>query len=110
MSKKPIFRVVFQNNNKQYELYVRAVYQSDMYGFIEIEEFVFGEVSGVIVDPTEEKLKNEFVDVKRSYIPLHNLIRIDEVDKEGVAKIRDVKPSDNVTKLPLGSKKDKKTD
>jgi len=110
MSKKPIFRVVFQNNNKQYELYVKAVYQSDMYGFIEIEEFVFGEVSGVIVDPTEEKLKNEFVDVKRSYIPLHNLIRIDEVDKEGVAKIRDVKPSDNVTKLPLGSKKDKKTD
>ena len=110
MSKKPIFRVVFQNNNKQYELYVKAVYQSDMYGFIEIEEFVFGEVSGVIVDPTEEKLKNEFVDVKRSYIPLHNLIRIDEVDKEGVAKIRDVKPSDNVTKLLLGSKKDKKTD
>ena len=31
-----------------------------MYGFIEIEAFVFGERSQMIVDPAEERLKNEF--------------------------------------------------
>ena len=34
--------------------------QSDMYGFIVIENIVFGENTSVVVDPTEEKLKTEF--------------------------------------------------
>ena len=82
---EPIYKVIFQNQNEIYEVYARHVYQSDMYGFIEIEEFVFGERSKLLVDPSEEKLKNEFAEVSRSYIPIHSLIRIDEVEKEGVA-------------------------
>lgn len=100
MASQSIFRVVFQNDNKMYELYAKAVYQSEMYGFIEVEDFVFGERSNVIVDPVEEKLKNEFLDVKRSYIPMHNLVRIDEVEKEGVPTIREVKLSGKVTQFP----------
>jgi hypothetical protein len=69
-----------------------------MYGFIEIEDFVFGERSKMIVDPGEEKLKNEFSAVARTYIPMHALIRIDEVEKEGVGKISDYK-GENVTPL-----------
>jgi hypothetical protein len=42
-----------------------------------------------LVDPGEEKLKNEFSGVKRSYIPLQAIIRIDEVEKEGAARISD---------------------
>lgn len=105
MSNKATFRVVFQNHNNVYELYARAVYQSEMYGFIEVEDFVFGERSNVIVDPSEEKLKNEFTDVKRSYIPVHNLIRIDEVEKEGVATMTEVKSSDKVMPFPTRNKK-----
>jgi hypothetical protein len=56
----------------------------------------------MIVDPAEEKLKLEFADVKRSYIPMHNLLRIDEVEKEGSGKIRDIKPNDKVTAFPIG--------
>lgn len=95
---EPVYKVIFQNQNEVYEVYARHVYQSDMYGFIEIEEFVFGERSQMIVDPSEEKLKNEFSSVSRSYIPMHSLIRIDEVEKEGVPKITE-SSGDNVTKL-----------
>jgi len=79
-------------------VYARHVYQSDMYGFVEIEEFIFGERSQLLVDPSEDKLKNEFASVSRSYIPMHSLIRIDEVEKEGVAKIVASK-GENVTAI-----------
>ncbi len=102
---EPVYKVIFQNQNEIYEVYAKHVYQSDMYGFVEIEEIVFGENSQMIVDPSEEKLKNEFKSVTRSYIPMHSLIRIDEVEKEGVAKISE-SLGENVTKLhtarPIG--------
>ncbi len=97
---EPIYKVIFLNQNQVYEVYAKHVYQSDMYGFIEIEEFVFGERSQMIVDPSEERLKNEFASVARSYIPIHSLVRIDEVEKEGVSKISDYK-GENVTQLNL---------
>jgi hypothetical protein len=40
-----------------------------------------------VVDPSEEKLKTEFADVSRTYIPLQAVIRIDEVAREGANKI-----------------------
>lgn len=102
MSENAIYKVIFHNQNQVYEVYAREIYQSDMYGFIEVEEFVFGERSGVLVDPGEEKLKSEFNGVTRSYIPMHSVIRIDEVEKEGVAKVAESKGGfDKVTHLPL---------
>ena len=95
-----IYKVIFLNQNQVYEVYAKHVYQSDMYGFIEIEAFVFGEHSQMIVDPAEERLKNEFAAVSRSYIPMHALIRIDEVEKEGIAKISDAKGT-NVTQINM---------
>jgi hypothetical protein len=95
-----IYKVIFLNQNQVYEVYAKHVYQSDMYGFIEIEAFVFGERSQMIVDPAEERLKNEFAAVSRSYIPMHALIRIDEVEKEGVAKISDAQGT-NVTQINM---------
>jgi hypothetical protein len=99
---QPIYKVIFQNQNKVYEVYARQIFQSDMWGFIEIEEFIFGERSKILVDPSEEKLKNEFGGVNRSYIPMHSIIRIDEVEKEGAAKISDGTGGDtNVSAFPL---------
>ncbi len=96
----PIYKVIFHNQNQVYELYARAIYQSDMYGFIEVEEFVFGEKSQLVVDPSEEKLKTEFASVTRSYIPMHSIVRIDEVEKEGTGKIVEVK-GDKVAQFPF---------
>lgn len=97
----PIYKVVFYNQGQVYEVYARAIYQSEMYGFIEVEEFVFGERSQMIVDPGEEKLKSEFSNVKRSYIPMHSIVRIDEVEKEGAGKVTDIQPGDKVAHFPF---------
>lgn len=91
MSSTPIYKVIFHNLNQVYEVYARTIYQSEMYGFVELEEFLFGERAKIVVDPGEEKLKGEFAGVKRSFIPMHNIIRIDEVDQEGVVKVTDIK-------------------
>lgn len=102
MSKQPVYKVIFQNGGQVFEVFARQIFQSDMWGFIEIEELVFGERSAVLVDPSEEKLKNEFAGVKRSYVPLHSVIRIDEVEKEGAARVSDAAPSGaKVAHLPF---------
>ena len=75
-----IYKITFLNKGKVYEVFVKQVYQSDLYGFIEIENYVFDEKTQLVVDPSEEKLKSEFKGVKRSYIPMQAIIRIDEVD------------------------------
>ncbi len=87
MSKKSTYRVTFHNQGKVYEIYARKVHQSGMFGFIEIEDLLFGEKSSVVVDPSEENLKSEFNGVQRTYIPMHSVVRIDEVEKTGHPKI-----------------------
>lgn len=104
----PIYKVIFYNQSQVFEVYARAIYQSEMYGFIEVEEFVFGERSQLVVDPSEERLKNEFDSVKRSYIPMHSIIRVDEVEKEGLPKVIPVSAGDKVTPFPFGSVAPKK--
>jgi hypothetical protein len=95
-----VFKVIFLNQGKVYELYAKAVHQGELYGFVEIEELLFGEASQLLVDPAEERLKSEFQGVKRSLIPIHAVIRIDEVEKEGQSKIREVGKTANVTPFP----------
>ncbi|AGA90263.1 hypothetical protein Thimo_1473 [Thioflavicoccus mobilis 8321] len=98
-----VFRVAFFNQGKVYEVYARRVRQSELYGFIEIEEILFGEASSVLVDPAEERLKTEFKGVQRSMIPIHAVVRIDEVAKEGTGKIHEVGERSNVTPFPSPS-------
>lgn len=102
----PLYRVIFVQNEQTYEIYARYLTEESLMGFIEIEELVFNETrSEVLVDPSEEKLRATFKNVKRSYIPLHAILRIDEVRKEGVARIVSsdtaTKKKDNVSHLPL---------
>ena len=51
---KSIYKVVFINQGKVYEVFARQVYQAEMYGFVVVEELIFGERSTVVVDPGEE--------------------------------------------------------
>jgi len=102
MAVQSVYKVIFQNGKQVFEVFARQIYQSDMWGFIEVEEFVFGERSQILVDPGEEKLKNEFSGVRRSYIPMQAIIRIDEVDKEGSSKISSIAPVEgNVASFPV---------
>ena len=95
-----IYKVMFVNQGKIYEVYARKVGHGNLFGFIEIEELVFGERSTVVLDPTEERIKAEFEGVKRSYLPMHSVLRIDEVKKQGVSKISTYEGS-NVAQFPM---------
>jgi hypothetical protein len=94
------YRIFYINQREIYEIYARKVYQSDLWGFIEVEELVFGERSQVVLDPAEDRLKSEFAGVSRVHIPLNAILRIDEVEKEGPVKIHDGK-GEKVTPFPL---------
>ena len=109
MSDTPIYKIIFFSLGQIYEIYARQIYQSDLYGFIEVEQLVFGERSQMLVDPSEERLKSEFEGVNRSYIPMHSVVRIDEVAKEGVGKISEAKGS-NVAPFPMPAFTPKGTD
>ena len=86
------------NQGKVYELYARKVAHGSMLGFVEIEELVFDERSSVVLDPSEERIKDEFAGVKRSFLPMHSVLRIDEVSKRGASKITQFEG--NVTAFP----------
>jgi hypothetical protein len=96
----PLFKVIFLNQGQVYEMYAKAIYQSELWGFLEIEEFVFGERSQLLVDPGEEKLKAQFEGVVRSFVPSHAIVRIDEVERLGTAKISEAKGG-NVMPFPM---------
>lgn len=99
MAASHIFKVIFVNQGKVYEVYARKVHHENLFGFIEIEELLFGERNGVVLDPSEERIKGEFEGVKRSYLPMHSILRIDEVRKSGVSKISAFEGG-NVTPFP----------
>ena len=100
MAKETLYKVVFMNQGQIYEIYARGVGHGALFGFVEVEELVFGERSSVVVDPSEEKIKSEFKGVKRTYLPMHAVMRIDEVDKEGTSKISKVEGG-NVAQFPV---------
>jgi len=100
MASNHIFKIIFVNQGKVYEVYARKVSHGSLFGFVEIEELVFGERAGVVVDPSEERIKSEFAGVKRSYLPLQSIIRIDEVRKQGVSKIMALEGA-NVMPFPV---------
>lgn len=103
-SDEHIYRIFFQNQGQVYEMYAHSVYSSEgLFGFVEVEDYIFGEKSQMVIDPSEDKLRNEFNGVKRSFIPMPAVIRIDEVEKEGTAKITESKGGQlsNVTPFPV---------
>ena len=99
MPPKKLYKVIFTNQGRIYEIYAKNVTNSNLFGFVEVEKIVFGERTTVVVDPSEEKIKTEFSGVTRTYIPMHSVIRVDEVDKKGVSKISKAE-GNNITQLP----------
>lgn len=101
MAASHIFRIMFVNQGKVYEVYARKVGHGELFGFIEVEELVFGERTSVVLDPSEERIKSEFTGVKRTFLPLHSVLRIDEVKKQGVSKITTLESGANVAQFPM---------
>jgi len=100
MSKRHVFKVVFLSEGKVWEIFARSVGASHLMGFIEVQGLLFGERSAVIVDPTEERLRHEFEGVERTSIPIHAVLRIDEVTRRGSARITALPAGDKVVPMP----------
>lgn len=100
MSSRHLYKVIFVSQGKVYEIYARSVTQGTLFGFIEVERLVFGERSTVVLDPSEERIKTEFAGVRRTYLPMHSILRIDEVEKQGISKVTAAETG-NVTPFPV---------
>ena len=99
MKDKTLYKVIFMSQGQVYEIYARNVSHGDLFGFVAVEKLVFGERTTVVVDPSEEKIKTEFENVRRTYLPMHSIVRIDEVDKQGASKVSKIEG--NVTQFPV---------
>lgn len=100
MTAKMLYKIVFMSQGQVYEVYARKVSHGGLFGFVEVDELVFGERSSIVVDPSEEKIKSEFAGVKRTWLPMHSVIRIDEVEKQGKSKISKLEGG-NVAQFPV---------
>lgn len=103
MKEKLIYRINFVNQSEVYEIFARQIDHNSLIGFIAASELIFGERTSVLVDPSEEKLKNEFDKVQTTYIPIHSIVRIDVVEKEGVAKVIGESQQGNIRQFPIYS-------
>ncbi len=102
---KTLYKVTFLNHGKVYELYARRVTSSGLWGFTEVGELVFDVHDGLLVDPSEERLRDEFGHTRVLHLPMQSVIRIEEVERKGQSAIRDAETGEKVvTPFPLPAK------
>lgn len=101
MARQRLYKVVFTAQGKTVELYARRLASSSLWGFTEIADLVFAPPGeGRIVDPVEERLREEFRNTHVLHIPIHAIVRIEEVDRLGAMKVSDA-PAGGGTVMPF---------
>ena len=102
---KPLYKITFLNYSKVYVLYAGHVSSSHLWGFNVVGDLVFDVHEGLVVDPTEERLRAEFSDTKMLHLPMQSIVRIEEVEKKGKSAIRDAATGESViTPFPIPTK------
>lgn len=102
---KTFYKITFVNNGSLYELYARRVASGQLWGFTEVSELIFDLREGLVVDPTEERLRDEFGGTKVLHLPMQSIVRIEEVEKKGKSAIRDAASGEKVvTPFPMPAK------
>ncbi len=97
-----LYKVTFHNAGKIYELYARKVASGALWGFTEVSGLVFDVHDGVVVDPTEERLRDEFGSTRVLHLPMQSIVRVEEVERKGTSAIRDAATGEKVvTPFPL---------
>ena len=105
---KTYYKVSFVTGNEMYQVCAKRVVPSDLFGMVEISDFIFPE-NQVVIDPGEEQIKREFGNMKRTVVPHQAIIRIDELPLDGeminkLVKLGETKQSrdssSNIIQLP----------
>ena len=99
--KEKLFRIAFLNHGKVYELFCTGVCTSNLLGFVEATGLQFDEKDSLVIDPTEEKMRDEFDGVEVLHLPMHSVLRVEQVRKKGQAVIRDRESGEKVTPFPI---------
>ena len=68
MKKKTTYKIIFMQLGEIYEIFAKQIYQSDMYGFIEVEEYIFNQNKQLVVDPSSEKLRERISNLLKDHI------------------------------------------
>jgi hypothetical protein len=96
-----LYKVTFLSHGKVYELYARKVQSSELYGFVQVQDLSFGgSADSMLVDPAEEKLREEFGKTRSLHLPMHSVVRIEEVEERGTVAIRDAESGEKVMPFP----------
>jgi hypothetical protein len=101
MAENRLYKIIFLNQGKVYELFSEGVTSSGLWGFIEVSDLVFESGEGLVVDPTEEKMRQEFENARVLHLPIQSVLRVEEVDKRGKCLIRDRESGEKVTPFPV---------
>jgi hypothetical protein len=101
MADKRLYKIIFLNNGKIYELFSEGVTTSGLWGFVEVSDLVFDAAEGLVVDPTEEKMRDEFKDARVLHLPIQSVLRVEEVEQRGQCLIRDRESGEKVTPFPM---------
>ena len=97
-----LYKVTFLSQGKSIELYARHVASSALWGFTEIGDLVFDPPGdGLVVDPTEERLREEFKDTTMVHLPIQAILRVEEVAKRSAIAIRDAASGDKIMPFPV---------
>jgi hypothetical protein len=101
-TRKLLYKVTFLNQGKVYELYARRVVASALWGYTEVADLVFEPTGAtLVVDPTEDRLRDEFKDTKVLHLPMHAVVRVEEVERRGTLAIRDSQSGEKIMPFPL---------
>lgn len=106
MATRKLYKITFLNAGKVYELYARHVASSSLWGFTEVADLVWdSQTDSVVIDPTEERLRDEFGATRKLHLPMQSVVRVEEVERKGQLSIRDSATGDRiVTPFPLPGK------
>ncbi|RMH57021.1 MAG: DUF1820 family protein [Candidatus Hydrogenedentota bacterium] len=78
-----IYRISYSKDGETTcEIHARNVRTSEIFGFVEISEFVQPKKTSIIIRPDSARVEEEFRGVFRTLIPIRDIRRIDVLSEE----------------------------
>lgn len=81
--KKTVYKIQFIDEKKESTtIHASNVNPSSFLGLIEVSDIIFMGSSNILIDPDDERVRKEFKDVERTFLPINTILRIDEIKLE----------------------------
>lgn len=85
---KKLYKVQFIDEKKEVKIiHANHVNPSSFLGLIEISDIIFIDSSDILINPDDEKIRKEFKNVEKTFLPIGTILRIDEIILESETPI-----------------------